>query len=151
MTLSVLRKPHRITARALLGALLAMSAVPLLAQRSANQYEVSQEVTISGAISAVVTKKAPGMLVGAHLLLTTTSGQVDASLGRFALQGKDALPVTVGQQIEVTGMMRTIQGKEVFIVRTVKAGARVYAVRNQHGIEVSPQTRQRAAERGESL
>jgi hypothetical protein len=48
-------------------------------------------------------------------------------------------------------MMQTANGKEVFIARTVKAGSKVYTLRNRHGIEISPQARQRAAERGESL
>jgi hypothetical protein len=149
MRSSVVEKLTPTVAGALVAVLLAIFAVPLLAQPY--EYEVSKEVTISAAVSAVVTKATPGMLMGAHLLLSTTSGDVDASLGRWALQGKDPLSVTIGQQIEVTGMMQTANGKEVFIARTVKAGSKVYTLRNRHGIEISPQARQRAAERGESL
>lgn len=152
MRSSSFEKLTRMIAGALGGALLVIFAIPMIAQPGDwHEYEVSKEVTISGAISGLVTKTTPGMLMGAHLLLTTTSGEVDASLGRFAMQGKDAVSVTVGQQIEVTGMMQTIKGKEVFIARTVRAGSRVYTLRNQHGVELPPQTRQRAAERGESL
>jgi hypothetical protein len=152
MRSSVFERLTRTVAGALVGALLVIAAVPLIAQPGdSHDYEVSKEVTISGAISGVVTKNTPGMLMGAHLLLTTTRGEVDASLGRWAMQGKDALTVTVGQQVELTGMVQTIKGKEVFITRTVKAGAKVYMLRNEHGVELSPQTRQRAAERGESL
>lgn len=152
MRRSVFRKLHGIAAGPLIGVLLAMFAVPLTAQPGdPHAYDVSREVTLNGTISAVVTKTTPGMLMGAHLVLTTTSGTVDASLGRWALQGKHPLSVSSGQQVEVTGIMETIKGKEVFIARTVKSGGNVYTLRNQHGIEISPQTRERAAQKGESL
>jgi hypothetical protein len=152
MRSTVFQRLGRTVGGALVAVFLALVAVPLIAQPSdSHEYEVSREVTVSGAISGVVTKTAPGMLMGAHLLLTTTSGEVDASLGRWAMQGKDAISVAVGEQVEMTGMMQTIKGKEVFITRTVKAGGRVYTLRNLHGVELSPQTRELASKRGESL
>jgi hypothetical protein len=75
--------------------------------------------------------------------------------------GKGALHVTPGQQVEVTGVMKTYRDKQVFIARTVKVGTQVYTLRNEHGISASPQTRARAgqkhapflifAQKGESL
>jgi hypothetical protein len=82
--------------------------------------------------------------MGSHLLFTTISGPLDASLGRFGLQGKGALSVAAGQQVEVTGVMKTIMDKQVFLARTVKAGGRVYTIRNEHGVPMSPQARDRA-------
>ena len=73
------------------------------------------------------------MIAGSHLLLATPSGPVDASLGRFGLQGYGGVSVAAGQQIEATGVMRTIKDKPVFMVRTVKVGGEIYTVRNQHG------------------
>ncbi|MFZ0761668.1 MAG: hypothetical protein WAM69_17100, partial [Candidatus Sulfotelmatobacter sp.] len=87
---------------------------------------------------------AAGMIMGSHLLLATVSGRVDASLGRFGLLGKDALPVAAGQQIEVTGIMKTIRDKQVFLVRAVNAGGQIYTIRNEHGVPVSPRARERA-------
>jgi hypothetical protein len=103
-------------------------------------------VTLRGAVSGVLTKPAPGMIMGSHLLLTTVSGPVDASLGRWGLQGKDALSVTAGQQVEVTGVMKTLKNKVVFVARIVKIGDKVYRMRNEHGIPLSPQARERAIE-----
>jgi hypothetical protein len=91
------------------------------------------------------------MIGGSHLLLTTVSGTVDASLGRWGMQGKGALSVTVGQQVEVTGIVEMLKNKPVFLARTVKAAGTVYTIRNEYGIPVSPQARARAAEKGESL
>jgi hypothetical protein len=47
--------------------------------------------------------------------------------------------------------MKTVRGKEVFVVRSVKANGITYALRNEHGIEVSPQAREHAAEKGVTL
>ena len=85
---------------------------PVLAQtaeRTAGPfgYDVSKEVTLSGTVSSVLTKPSLGMIMGSHLLLATPSGPVDASLGTFGLRGKGALSVATGQQVEVTGVMKT--------------------------------------------
>jgi hypothetical protein len=133
---------------------------PVLAQtaeRAAGpfSYDVSKEVTLNGSVLGVLTKPSPGMIMGSHLLLATPSGPVDASLGMFGLLGKGALSVAPGQQVEVTGVMKTLKDKQVFLTRTVKVGGQVYTIRNEHGFPVPPQARERAngktAQKGESL
>jgi hypothetical protein len=74
-------------------------------------YDVTEEVTLTGTVSSVLMKAAPGMIVGSHLLLATPSGPVDASLGRFGLQGAGAASVAAGQQIEATGRKLALQGQ----------------------------------------
>lgn len=122
---------------------------------AAPYYDVAREVTLTGTVSSVLTKPSGGMIMGSHLLFETASGSVDASLGKWGLQGKGALSITVGKQVEVTGVMKTLMGRQVFLARTVKVGDRVYSIRNEHGIQVSPQARQRAGEqtarKGDSL
>jgi hypothetical protein len=136
-----------------LGALLLIAA-PGYAQTTAAKtkpvepyYDVAKEVTLKGTVSSVVTKPTEGMIAGSHLLLATTSGAVDVSLGRFGLQGKGALSVDPGEQIEVTGVMKTLREREVFVARNVKAGGQVYRIRNEHGIPVSPQARERGSQK----
>lgn len=133
---------------------------PALAQKAERaagpfSYDASKEVTLNGTVSSVLTKPSPGMIMGSHLLLETTSGPVDASLGTFGLLGKSALSVAPGQQVEVTGVMTTIKNKQVFLARTVKVGGQAYTIRNEHGFPVSPQARERAngktAQKGELL
>ena len=92
-----------------------------------------------------------GLLFGPHLLLATSSGKVDASLGRFALRGKTPLSVAPGKEVQVTGVMKMIKDKEVFVARVVKVDGKAYKLRNQHGVPVSPLSRERAAQKGESL
>jgi len=135
----------------LTGLLFAILVVSLNAAESDSRYDVSKEVTLSGTVSSVLYKPAPGMSWGSHLMVETVSGRLDASLGRFGLEGKDALSVNPGQQIELTGVMKTVRDKEVFVVRSVKAYDKIYILRNEHGIEISPQARERAAGKGVTL
>jgi hypothetical protein len=145
-----LKIPVELIAGLLTGLLLAILAVPLVAQAASElhpYYDQRQEVTLNATVSSVLNRAEPGMIAGSHLLLVTASGRVDTSLGRFGLEGKGALSVTAGEQVEVTGVMKTLMNKPVFLARTVKVGDRVYTMRNEHGIQVSPQARQHAGQK----
>ncbi len=147
----------RTIARVLTSLLFTISIIPANAQaaRGCSQfYDVDQEVTLTGVVSGVLTRPAPGSIMGSHLLLTTVSGPVDTSLGKWGLQGQGALSVTPGQQVEVTGVMKRFEEKKVFIARNVKIGDKIYRMRNECGIPVSPRARERAkamGKKGQSL
>jgi hypothetical protein len=110
-------------------------------------YDSTKEVTLAGTVSKVITQASPGMVPGAHLLLTTPSGPLDVSLGTFALRGDGALSVDQGQQVHVIGVPKTLRGGPFFLARNVTVGTQVYAIRNEHGILVSPQGRVRASQK----
>jgi hypothetical protein len=63
------------------------------------------------------------------------------------LRGDGAVSVVAGQQIEATGVMKTIKDKPFFLVRTVNVGGKAYTIRNEHGFLVSPQARKRAGQK----
>jgi hypothetical protein len=159
-----MRRNRFTTSTRLIAGLLAILPFPILAMPLGAQaapesrpfsYDVTREVTLSGTVSSVLAKPSAGMIMGSHLLLATPYGVVDASLGIFALRGTGALSVAEGQQVEVTGVMKTIKNRQVFLARTVKAGGQIYTIRNEHGLSMSPQARERAiqkaAQKGESL
>jgi hypothetical protein len=100
-------------------------------------YDISQEITLNGTVSSVLKKPGPGMIMGDHLLVATPSGTVDASLGNSALQGKYGMTVTEGQQVQLTGVMKTLKGKQVFLARLVKVDGQLYTIRNEHGFPIS--------------
>ena len=122
---------------------LCLFALPIYAQTAAvttrtavpPRYDITKEVKLSGTVSNVV--KAPTremkMVAGSHLIVATKSGEVDAALGQFAMRGKGALSFTPGQQVEVTGVMKTEKGKQVFVTRLVQADGHTYRIRNEHG------------------
>ena len=107
-------------------------------------YDISEEVTVNGAVTGVLTKASAGMMNGSHLLVATPSGPVDVSLGAYGLLGKGALAVKLGEQVAVTGVMKSSKNKPVFMARTVRVGDQVYPIRNERGIPMSPQARERA-------
>lgn len=151
-------KHSRVIAGLVSGLILVIVAVPLNAQAAAHAlheehpyYDAAKEVTLNGMVSNVLTKPSPGMMMGAHLLLKMGSGQLDASLGPWGFAGKDALSVTVGQEVVVTGVVKAVNNRQIFVVRTINSGGKLYTIRNRHGVPVSPQARERAAQKGVSL
>jgi DNA/RNA endonuclease YhcR with UshA esterase domain len=121
---------------------LCVFALPLHAQTSDTtkpvvrlRYDITQEMTFTGTVSSVVkasareTKKAGA----SHVIVQTTSGKVDADLGRYAMRGQGALTVTPGQLIQLTGVMKTVRGQQVVIARLVQSNGKVYKIRNEHG------------------
>lgn len=109
-------------------------------------YDAQQEQVFTGTVTALLPKTSLGALPGSHLLLTTLNGPVDVSLGVFALQGKGALPASTGQQIRVIGVMKEFRGKQVILARAVTVHDRTYAIRNEHGVPVTPKARERASD-----
>jgi hypothetical protein len=130
-------------------------AVPIYAQtteavaKSAAppKYDISREVTLLATVGSVVPKATPEMnlLSGSHLMLVTTSGNLDASLGAFPVTGEGALSVSPGERVQVTGVMKAIRHRQVFVARLVVAGSQVYRIRNEHGFVLMPASRKRNA------
>ena len=129
---------------------LGVFALPLHAQTSDTttpvvhlRYDITQEMTFTGTVSSVVkasaheTKKA-GV---SHVMVQTTSGTVEADLGRYAMRGEVALSVTPGQLVQLTGVMKTVRGQQVVIARLVQANGKVYKIRNEHGFVYHPVAR----------
>jgi hypothetical protein len=129
--------------------LFAIIIAPLNGQTSFDSrlYGISREVTISGIVSGVLTRPAPGMAWGPHLLITTVTGPVDVNLGRWSV-GKGGISASVGQQVEVTGIPTTRDQSAVFIPRTVRVNGKLFTVRDERGVPISPQARHRTQERG---
>ena len=121
---------------------LALNAGPAYAQTTAAattsaiplRYDVSKEVTFSATVQTVPSKSLQGRTQASGLMLRTTSGTVQASLTSFALNGKEALSITPGAQVQVTGVMKTLRNnKQFFLIRIIQIGGRTYAIRNEFG------------------
>jgi hypothetical protein len=141
------KKPTRGVIVSAVVALLAMSltasadgptAMQARAAAAAPKYDISKEITVEGTVASVVTKPTPGMLAGAHALLTTSSGAVDAHLGIYAMRGANALALAAGESVKMTGVLVSIKGRPVLLVRTVQSGHGLYTIRNSHGILLRP-------------
>jgi DNA/RNA endonuclease YhcR with UshA esterase domain len=140
-------KPSRVLIVSAAAALLAIAlAIPAGAQTpsrkaspaAATRYDVSREVTIEGTVARVVSAPTPGMLVGAHVYLTTSAGTVDAHLGIYAMRGANALKIAPGERVRMTGVMVTVKDQPILLVRTAQTGAGTYAIRDAHGFPLRP-------------
>jgi hypothetical protein len=100
------------------------------------QYDVAKEITLKGTISSVVKKPSAGMLVGEHLMLATPSGTVDAHIGSYASRDKHLNSLESGQSVSAVGVKMNINGREVFIVRTLEEDGQTYTVRSKKGFFV---------------
>jgi hypothetical protein len=135
---------------------LCLFATPISAQTAegttgsvvAPKYDIAREVTLTGTVSSVVKETIPemGMLGGAHLIVQTTSGKIDASLGGYAMKAEGALSVSPGEQVQLTGVMKTIRDRQVFVTRLVQVNGRVYKIRNEHGFVLGPEPRKGVTE-----
>jgi len=108
-----------------------------------SRYDASKEVTIEGTVQNVVKNPARGMLLGEHLILSTSKGTIDAHVGDFIIRGPHAVSFTSGQAIKVVGAMSTINKHQVFLVRTVDLGSRTIQVRTPKGFLIVPGTKGR--------
>ncbi|MGD0403530.1 MAG: hypothetical protein ABSB66_10050 [Candidatus Acidiferrales bacterium] len=98
------------------------------------RYDVSKEVTFSATVQSVPSKSLQGRTTASRLMLRTTSGTVQASLTSFALNGKEAISIAPGAQVQVTGVMKTMRNnKQLFLIRLIQTGGRTYAIRNEFG------------------
>jgi hypothetical protein len=105
---------------------------------AAPRYDVAREVTIEGTVASVITKPSPGMLAGAHAILTTPTGTVDAHLGNYAMRGARALSLASGERVKMVGILTIIKGRPVLLVRTAQTGSGLYTIRNARGFLIRP-------------
>jgi hypothetical protein len=112
---------------------------------TASKYDVSKEVTVNGTVQSLVRKPAPGTMIGAHLMVSTAQGTIDAHIGNYIAEGRFATPFASGQTVKLTGMMIEINQHNVFVVRTLETGGRTITVRNERGFLVYPGTKARLA------
>ena len=104
----------------------------------ASRYDVSKEVTLEGTVQSLVRKPAPGTMMGAHLIVSTAQGLVDAHIGNYVAVGRYATSFASGQSVKLVGIMTEYNHQNVFVVRTIETENRTITVRNDHGFLVYP-------------
>jgi hypothetical protein len=128
------------------GVLLACLAVPVSAQAGTEsqpargvvaQYDAAHEVTISGTVQKVVTKRTVGRPAGMHLLVSGSNGMVDAHVGPFlSNDAREALHM--GLPLQIVGAMETIRGKQYLLARQLMYGGQTLTVRSSNGMLLRP-------------
>src|SRR5258708_18300094 len=127
----------------------AICAGPVFAQRASNtsasakrapgSYDIANDVSLQGTVLSYTENPATPP-IGAHVLLQTSSGNVDVHLGEARLLHLAKLSITQGASVRFVGQMQTAgnSNSPVFFARLVQVGARVLAVRSEHGFPLAP-------------
>lgn len=98
-------------------------------------YDLNKEIKIQGAIEKISTMASNG-LIGTHLLVTTAEGVIDVHLGASIAVSAKSLGLSVGENINLTGMMANINGNSVLLARILTTSTRVFVLRNELGVPV---------------
>jgi hypothetical protein len=100
-------------------------------------YDVSREVFLLGTV--VQFESASSVLpMGAHVLLQTSSGQVDVHLGNAKVLKAGHLALNPGDSLRIVGEPLALGDSTYFAARIVQKGAQAVAVRNTRGSLTTP-------------
>jgi hypothetical protein len=123
----------------LIATLLPLSAnaqtVASSAQLSSPIYDLSKEIKFQGTIDKIQSSTS-GSPMGTHLLVLTRQGMVDVHLGASAAVSPKNLGLSVGESIDVTGMMATVGGNPVLLARILTTSNHIYMLRNERGVPI---------------
>jgi hypothetical protein len=99
-------------------------------------YNIANDVSLQGTVLKY-TENSATPPIGTHVLLQTSSGNVDVHLGDARLLHLSKLSITPGSNIRFVGQMNTEGSRQIFLARLVQVGSQVLAVRNEHGFLIS--------------
>ena len=109
-------------------------------------YEASRELSVVGTVVKFdpASSAAP---IGAHLLLQTSSGQLDVHLGNAKVLQANHLDLNVGDNVRIVGETLALGDGTYFAARIVQKGTQAVAVRNAKGFPLTPASNLTQAQR----
>src|SRR5262245_10947462 len=100
-------------------------------------YNIANDSSLQGTVlSYTENSKTPPL--GTHVLLETSSGNVDVHLGNARVLHQAKMSLTQGMSVRFVGQTRTVGQNTVFLARLVQVGSQVVAVRSNSGVPVTP-------------
>lgn len=100
-------------------------------------YDLRREVSLLGTVVKYETaSSAPPM--GAHLLLQTSSGQVDVHLGNAKVLQANHFELNPGDSVRIIGEDLAFGNGTIFAARIVQKGTQAVAVRSTRGFLTTP-------------
>ncbi len=104
--------------------------------RNHSLYDASREVSLQGTV-AKFTENSADLPKGAHVLVQTSSGQVDVHLGDPRLLKLNSMTISQGASIRIIGEPVTTNQGTFFLARLIQQGTQVVAVRSTTGMPLS--------------
>jgi hypothetical protein len=96
-------------------------------------YDLARESTLQGTVIeyTAVSSTAP---FGAHVLLQTSAGTVDAHLGNSKVLEANHISLSAGDTVRVVGENLAFKGSTIFVVRTLQRGSQTVTLRSKNGM-----------------
>lgn len=109
-------------------------------------YDISRESFLVGTVVKFdsASSTAP---IGAHLILQTSTGQVDVHLGNAKVLQAGHLDLNPGDTLRIVGEPLALGDTTYFAARIVQKGAQAVAVRNTRGFLTTPASLMTPAEK----
>lgn len=96
-------------------------------------YDPKSETTVTGAVQEVQQHQMMGHQ-GTHLIVKTDTGELEVHLGPSSYLAQHKFSFAKGDQVEVTGSMVKMGGKDALLARQVKKDGKTLVLRNAQGI-----------------
>ena len=100
-------------------------------------YVASKEVSLQGTVASF-TENSMQFPPGAHVVVQTSSGLVDAHLGDARLLKRNNMEISQGASVRIIGESVTMPQGTFFLARLIQQGTQVVAVRSMQGFPLSP-------------
>ncbi len=100
---------------------------------SVPSYDLARESALQGTVIeyTAVSSAAP---FGAHVLLQTSAGTVDAHLGNGKVLEANHISLSAGDSVRIVGENVTFKGNTIFAVRTLQKGSQTVTLRSKNGM-----------------
>lgn len=104
-------------------------------QLSSPAYDINKEIKVEGTIEKIQSSGS-GSSLGTHVLIQGPEGIVDVNLGASSAVSVKNLGLSVGENVNITGMMATVGGNSVLLARILTTSSHIYMLRNERGAPV---------------
>ncbi len=102
-----------------------------------SRHIAANEITVNGMIQEANPARITGSPAGIYILLNSPAGHYDINLGPFL--SKDTRQALVnGQQVQVIGVVETMNGNNYLMARQLLVGGQQILIRGSHGFLVHP-------------
>lgn len=112
----------------------AQQSRPFSAMRSA-RYQKATEVTTSGTVQSIQAESNSGLPKATYLVLQAPPLTLTVNLGMLSVANA---PFKVGDQIQATGSLVTINGQQILLARQIQSAGQTLTLRSQSGLVVRP-------------
>src|SRR5215467_4647998 len=107
------------------------------ARAAAGTYNPANEVSVQGTVVKYA-ENSSAPPIGTHVLVQTSSGNVDVHLGDARLLHLVNFKITPGATVRFIGQSQQIGSSSIFLARLVQMGSQMLAVRSEQGFLYGP-------------